>query len=231
MDRSEATLRSMTPESAGLGHAALRSQLQRQLESREWVAAWPGLQALLSHQPDDAWALQWQAVAALALGHLDVAVQSAQAALAALPAAAVQSRADVAFNLGQALGLWGRPAAALAAFDQVLALQPGNLDAQLGRAKALGQLGRHADAGRAATAVLQQRPEHLEALGLVANGLVKADAPARALQCFLRYEHLKPGSAFTACMAVFLMRQLADWRLPPLPVSTEEGRVLEAAAR
>ena len=209
----------------------LRQQAWAHLQAQRWPQAWEVLQVLASLLPHDAWVQQWRVVTALAVQRPREAAQAAQAALAVLPPEAAQARAVVAFNLGQAHGVLGESAQALLAFAQVLQLQPGYAGALLGSAKAHAALGQHAEAGKALTQVMAQDPHNLEALGLLANTLVKAGAVQRAEECFAQYERIKPASAFTACMVVFLRRNLADWRWPQLPVNAQEGPLLAQAAQ
>ncbi len=209
----------------------LRQQAQAHLQAQRWAQAHECLAVLVAMDPHDAWAQQWRVVVALAMNQPELAIAAAQAALQTLPPTATQERAVLLFNQGQALGQLGQPAQALAAFDQSLALQPGQPQVELGRAKALAQLGEHGQAGRAVTKVLQADPKNLEALALLANTLVKVGAPARAVQAFAQHERTKPAAPFVACMVVFLMRNLADWRWPQLPVNAEEGSLLAQAAQ
>jgi protein O-GlcNAc transferase len=216
-----------------MSDTSLRLQVQADLQAQCWAQAHEGLKVLAALAPSDAWVLQWQVLVTMALKQPQAAVHAAQAALQALPIEAAEQRADVSFNQGQAYVVLGQYAQALAAFEQALACQPTHAAAQLGRANALSQLGQHGLAGKAATQALGQPLEpaqRLEALALVANSLLKAGAHAQALQRFLQYERLKPASPFTACMVVFLMRQLADWGMPALPVNVQEGHALAAAA-
>lgn len=207
----------------------LRQQAQAHLQAQRWAQAHECLCVLLAMDPHDTWALQWRVVVALALGQPQQAVLAAQAALQALPPSATQARAGLLFNQGQAHGQLGQPAQALAAFDQSLALQPGQPAVDLARAKALSQLGQHGQAGRAVTQALAADPNNLEALALMANTLLKVGAPAKALQAFAQHERAKPAAPFIACIVVFLRRQLGDWGWPELPLSAEEGRLLSEA--
>jgi protein O-GlcNAc transferase len=205
---------------------SLREQAQSYLKAQSWAQAHECLAVLVAIDPRDAWALQWRVVVALALGQPQQALDAAQAALQALPSAAAQARAEVLYNQGQAHGLLGQAGQALAAFEQSLAAQPDQALVslvELGRAKALAQLGQHDQAGRAVTLALQADPNDLEALALLANSLVKAGEPARALQAFAQHERAKPAAPFMACMVVFLHRQLADWGWPGLPINADEG--------
>lgn len=214
-----------------LSPESLRQQAWAHLQARQWAQAWELLQLLAALMPHDVWVQQWRVVTALAVQRPREAIDAAHAVLAALPREAAQARADVAFNLGQAHGVLGEPAQALQAFAHVLHWQPSHNDALMGLAKAHAALGQHAEAGRALTQVMAQEPHNLEALGLLANTLVKADAVEKAEQCFAQYERIKPASAFTACMVVFLRRNMADWRWPQLPVNAEEGRMLAQVAQ
>lgn len=213
------------------GSGVLHKQALNYLEAQQWPQAHECLGVLVALQPLNAWAQQWRVVVALALqpAQPQLAIEAAQAALQALPADAAQARADVLFNQGQAHGLLGQPAQALAAFDQALALQPGLAQAQLCRAKALAQLGQHGQAGRAVTQALQADAGNLEALALLGNSLVKAQAPQQALAAFAQHERTQPAAPFVACMVVFLSRQLAQWQWPGLPVNQEEGQLLMQA--
>lgn len=207
----------------------LRQQAQAHLQAQRWAQAHECLAVLVAMNPYDAWAQQWRVVVALALSQPQQALAAAQAALQALPPTATEARAGVLYNQGQAHGQLGQAAQALDAFDESLALQPGQPQVELGRAKALAELGQHGQAGRAVTQALQADPKNLDALALMANTLVKAGAPAKALQAFAQHERTKPAAPFIACMVVFLRRQLADWRWPELPVNWEEGRLLSEA--
>jgi protein O-GlcNAc transferase len=207
----------------------LRRQAQAHLQARRWVQAQECLSILVALNPYDVWVWQWQVVVALALNRPEQAVTAAQSALAALPPAAIEARADVAHNLGQAHGLLGQHTQALQAFARALAWQPGHTSALLGSAKAHAALGQHAEAGRALTQLLAQEPAHTEALVMLGNALLQAGAVAKALGCFMRFERAQPAAPFSACMVVFLSRHLLDWRWPQLPVTAEEAPVLNEA--
>jgi predicted O-linked N-acetylglucosamine transferase (SPINDLY family) len=201
------------------------------LQALRWSLAWESLQVLTSLNPQDAWAQQWRVVVALALQPPQPlqAIAAAEAALQTLPLDALTDRAGVACNMGQAHGLLGQHAQALAAFGQALAWQPAHPQALLGSAQVHAALGQHADAGRAVTQCLQHDPNNLEALALLGNTLVKAGDIHQAAQRFAQHEQIKPAAPFVACMVVFLMRQLADWRMPPLPINPAEQQHLKAA--
>lgn len=209
----------------------LREQVSAHVQAQRWDQAWEGLQVLAVLAPLDAWGWQWRVVVAMALGKSPEAVEAARTALTLIPAEQAQARADVLFNMGQALGLLGQPAQALQAFDEALGLGGEHLGALVGRAKALAALGRHGQAGEAASRALAMEPRHKEALSLVANSLVMAGAHEQAVKAFMQYEQTYPASPFMACMVVYLMRQLADWRWPKLPVNAAEGSVLMQAEK
>lgn len=209
----------------------LREQVSAHVQAQRWDQAWEGLQVLAVLAPLDAWGWQWRVVVAMALGKSPEAVEAARTALTLIPAEQAQARADVLFNMGQALGLLGQPAQALQAFDEALGLGGEHLGALVGRAKALAALGRHGQAGEAASRALAMEPRHKEALSLVANSLVMAGAHEQAVKAFMQYEQAYPASPFMACMVVYLMRQLADWRWPKLPVNAAEGSVLMQAEK
>lgn len=214
-----------------LHHLDWRQVVQGHLEAQEWTQAWEALQALATMEPQSAWVQQWRVAVALALlpPKPQLAIVAAQLALQLLPDDDVQARADVLFNLAQAYGLVGQAAQSVEVFDQLLALQPSRFAAMLGRAKGLASLGHHAAAGRAVTQALSSEPQNLEALALLANTLVKAAQPARALQVFAQHERAKPFAPFVACAMVFLSRQLGQWQWPDLPLSHAEGEVLQRA--
>lgn len=207
----------------------LREQVKAHVQAQRWAQAWDCLAVLALLVPHDGWACQWRVVVAMALGKHSEAADAAHTALALLPAEPPQPRADVLFNLGQALGLLGQPAQALQAFDDALALCADHLGALVGRARSLAALGRHGQAGAAASRALAMEPRHKEALSLVANSLVMAGAHEQAVKAFMQYEQTYPASPFMACMVVYLMRQLADWRWPRLPVNAAEVPVLTQA--
>ena len=208
---------------------SLRRQAQVHLQAQRWAQAQECLSILAALNPQDAWVWPWQVVVTLALNRPEQAVAAAQAALAALPRAATEARADVAHNLGQAYGLLGEHALAQRAFAQALAWQPGHTSALLGSAKAHAALGQHTEAGRALTQLLAQQPMHTEALMMLGNALLQAGEVAKALACFTQYERAKPAAPFSACMVVLLSRYLLDWRWPQLPVTAEEAPVLNDA--
>ena len=209
----------------------LREQVKAHVQAQRWAQAWDCLAVLALLVPHDGWASQWRVVVAMALGKHPEAADAAHKALALLPAEPPQPRADVLFNLGQALGLLGQPAQALQAFDDALALCADHLGALVGRAKSLAALGRHGQAGAAASRALAIDPREKEALSLVANSLVMAGAHEQALKTFMRYEQAHPASPFVACMVVYLSRQLAEWRWPRLPVNAAEVPVLMQAEK
>ena len=108
----------------------LREQVSAHVQAQRWDQAWEGLQVLAVLAPLDAWGWQWRVVVAMALGKSPEAVEAARTALTLIPAEQAQARADVLFNMGQALGLLGQPAQALQAFDEALGLggrAPGGL--------------------------------------------------------------------------------------------------------
>lgn len=128
----------------------------------------------------------------------------------------------------------GKPVDAVSAAQAALALLPETavrerVDVLFNLAQAYGRLGEHANAHQALAKLVQLAPQHLQGLGDLANSLVKAGAIAQGLAHFLRYEQLKPTSPYTACMVVFLMRQLAQWQWPQLPVNLHEGPLLAQA--
>lgn len=214
-----------------LPHSDWRQVAQGHLEAQEWTQAWETLQVMAALQPHDAWVQQWRVAVALALlpPKPQLAIAAAQLALQLVPEEDVQVRADVLFNLAQAYGLVGEAAQAVEVFDQLLALQPSHAEAMLGRARGLSSLGQHAAAGRAVTQALSSEPHNLEALALLANTLVKAAQPAKALQVFAQHERARPSAPFVACMMVFLSRQLGRWQWPALPLNHAEGEVLQRA--
>lgn len=207
----------------------LREQVREHVQAHRWAQAWECLQVLEVLVPNDGWAWQWRVVVAMALQKYPEAVDAARTALTLLPAEQPAARADVLFNMGQALGLLGQPAQALPVFEESLDLCNDHLGSMVGRAKALAALGRHGQAGEAASRALAIDPRNKEALSLVANGLVMAGAHEQALKAFMQYEHTHPASPFMACMVVYLMRQLVDWRPPKLPVNAAEVPVLMQA--
>ena len=209
----------------------LKEQVKTHVQAGRWDQAWDCLQLLEVLAPRDAWTWQWRVVVAMGLQKYPEAVEAARAALPLIPAEQAQARADVLFNMGQALGLLGQPVQALQAFDESLALGGDQLGVLVGRANALVALGRHGQAGEAASRALTIDPRNKEALSLVANSLVMAGEHEQALKFFMQYEQAYPASPFTACMVVYLMRQLADWRWPKLPVNSAEVPVLMEAEK
>lgn len=115
----------------------LRREAQTHLQARRWIDAAECLQVLAAIDPQDVWVRQWQVIATIALGKPEVAVEAARVALQALPADAQDERADVAFNLGQALALLGRNDEALDAFDLALSHDPALECARQARARLL----------------------------------------------------------------------------------------------
>ncbi|MDB5440944.1 MAG: hypothetical protein JWM33_3371, partial [Caulobacteraceae bacterium] len=110
-------------------------------------------------------------------------------------------------NRGLALNALARPAEALAAFDQALALNPVHLEAMLGRLAALLSLGRPAEAADAAGAMIAHRPDLARArygLGLALSALGRHDEAiaafdvAVALSPGLTDAHLHRGGALYA---------------------------------
>lgn len=83
-------------------------------------------------------------------------------------------------------------AAALECFTQLLAVEPGNLDALAGRGRALGHLGRHCEAAQCFASVLAVRPDHLECLGNQGVALHKLGRNTEALTYFDRVLALIP---------------------------------------
>ena len=124
---------------------ALRGEAKTHLQAQRWADAAECLQMLAAIDPLDAWVRQWQVIVAIAQDQPETAVQAAQAALHALPPGEHTARADVLFNLGQALTLLGRRAEALVALDQALVLNPALACAQQARSRLLaaGPPGQH----------------------------------------------------------------------------------------
>ncbi len=196
----------------------LRRQAHEALQAQRWAEASHCLRELLSINPNDAWSHQWNVLAAMSLKQPEQAVQAAQHALLQLPFSETWARVKILSYLGEAYELLRRNRDALRSFEQLLDIDPNHVSALLGRARSLAKLMDHEEAARTAIYVLELHPENLDAMAIGAQSLTKAGAPEKALPMFMQYEALKPASPYNACMVVFLMRQLADCELPPLPV-------------
>jgi predicted O-linked N-acetylglucosamine transferase (SPINDLY family) len=64
----------------------------------------------------------------------------------------------------------------------------------------------------------------------MANSMLNVGATEQAMERFIQYERIKPASPFTACMVVFLMRQLADWSVPMLQANAQELTAMQNSA-
>jgi tetratricopeptide (TPR) repeat protein len=87
---------------------------------------------------------------------------------------------DTLFERGRVLYAQSRYQQALSEFQQVLAQDPGHLDALLYQALSLLELGRHADALEAANSMIRQQPDNGYALHLKAKILIQLDRDAEA---------------------------------------------------
>ena len=103
---------------------ALRNETQELLQRMHWKEAAICLEMLVTVNPDDPWVRQWQVIVAMALGRTDEAIERANEALTVIPEQDKEARADVMFNLGQALVLRGRHTDALDTFSKALLLNP-----------------------------------------------------------------------------------------------------------
>ncbi|MDB5654941.1 MAG: hypothetical protein JWQ94_2554 [Tardiphaga sp.] len=89
-------------------------------------------------------------------------------------------------NLGLALQALGRSDAALASFDQALALQPDFSEVHRHRGNALCELGRSGEAFASFDAALALRPDFVEVLRPYAAALYRQQSLDRALACYDR---------------------------------------------
>lgn len=94
------------------------------------------------------------------------------------------NRAAALSNLGIALEALGRPEESLAAFDQALALGPGNPDALYNRGNALMKVSRYDEALADYARSLARRPGHPQTLNNRGHAQLALQRPAEALASF-----------------------------------------------
>lgn len=103
----------------------------------------------------------------------------------------------------------GAARSALAIYDELLARQPTDQVALLGRALALHRLGRGGDAVKAYETVLQRFPDELAALTNML-GLIGRQSPVKALSQLGRIYRINPSLAPVAAQMAMIHAQLGD---------------------
>jgi protein O-GlcNAc transferase len=99
---------------------------------------------------------------------------------------------DALFLLGSLNFQRGDPAAALARFDQALAIKPDMADALAGRGAALSSLDRHHEALAAYDRALAVRPTHVQTLNNRGNALLALKRDAEAIASYDKALTIKP---------------------------------------
>lgn len=153
--------------------AAVLAEAYRDHRAGRLTEALVGYARVLAVRPDHPDALNLAASATRAKGDGAAAVALARRAAAAAPA-----RADIRYNLGNALSAIGDPEAAADAFRAALMLAPGHADAAANLGVALGRLADTTDAEAAYRAALAIDPDHRMArlnLGNLLGELGRAD--------------------------------------------------------
>lgn len=152
-------------------------------------AAQAAYRALLERDPDDSEALFLLGEIAHRLGRLDEAI-------ALLHRAAVLSPRTSAFHreLGDACRASGDLARAEEAYRAVLALEPGDAEAQVALAAVSLKRGRPDEAERLVDAALSRAPDSFRAHMTRGEVLLERALPLEAAQCYRTALRLKPGS-------------------------------------
>ena len=139
---------------------------------------------------DDAEALRQLAVAEVRLGRAEAAVGHALRAVQAEPFLGAGH-----LVLGEAYEAAGRPARALAAYSQAIALEPGLILAYVRHAQVQARLHARDGALRTLREALRREPRHFGAWLLRARLLREQDELARALEAIETARALRPGDA------------------------------------
>ena len=113
---------------------------------------------------------------------------------------------DALYHRGNLLLATGRPDAALASYDQLLALVPGHLEGMTHRGNALIALGRPAAALDGFEAAIRLRPDVPEPRANRGHALLSLDRPAEAVRSFQATLALVPGyaEAWAGCSRALL---------------------------